>query len=102
MSILEDSVSREHAQVMLIDRSFYLRDVGSKFGTFIELGCGGIRPLESGDILAFGDLEIELTEIRINSNNTFDLKVKMPRPPAKVSFLSYQAKKSICIGKHNK
>ncbi len=51
----ERSISRNHAQIQLTQRGLYIRDVGSKLGTFVngQLIRGAYR-LESGDVIQIG------------------------------------------------
>jgi uncharacterized membrane protein YhaH (DUF805 family) len=58
------AVSRDHAEVVLIDGGYYLRDVGSTNGTFVN--GKKLRPFEPcriwpGDTLTFGSLELLLS-----------------------------------------
>lgn len=58
------AVSRDHAEVVLMDDGFYLRDLGSTNGTFVN--GKKLRPLQPcrirpGDTLTFGSLELLLS-----------------------------------------
>ncbi len=61
--ILEDSrVSRHHAQLRYQKRRFYVTDMQSTNGTFVNAERVADKALNNGDVLSFGGLELIFNE----------------------------------------
>ena len=55
--IPNDSVSIRHAEIVLVDASYALRDLGSRNGTWVNRQrLTGATPLNSGDEITFGEV----------------------------------------------
>ncbi len=50
----EVSIAEHHATIRNTEKGFFLRDEGSKAGSFLQLPAGELRPLSSGDLLQLG------------------------------------------------
>jgi pSer/pThr/pTyr-binding forkhead associated (FHA) protein len=97
----EGSVSREHALVNRIGNEYYLQDVGSKFGTYIEAGLPHSRALRDGDLLAFDDYYLEVLKVRVyrqKENDCFDLKARLVKHK-ETKVLSFYTQASLTIGR---
>ena len=58
---------------------YYLKDIGSKYGTFIEIGLSDDKPLQPGDFLGFDDYYLEIIKIKVYSQKnhpSFDIKIR--------------------------
>jgi len=54
------SVSRYHAEIVLINQEFYLRDLNSSSGTYLnERRIAHAVPLKSGDRITIADIDLE-------------------------------------------
>lgn len=63
--IVNDSLSRQHAQFFSSGGSIWIRDLNSTNGTRVndvDIGAGGSRRLNDGDALLLGTLELSITE----------------------------------------
>jgi pSer/pThr/pTyr-binding forkhead associated (FHA) protein len=71
IAISDSKVSRLHARISYVNRQYYLEDLGSKNGTFLNgIPINKKTPLEAGDYirigltwLSFGD-DIEIKKLR--------------------------------------
>ena len=62
VTLLSRAASSEHAAFHLVDSAWFLRDLGSRNGTFlngVRVHAGDRVPLSQGDILCFGDAREE-------------------------------------------
>lgn len=54
------SVSRYHAEIVLINQEYYLRDLNSSSGTYLnERRIAHAVPLKSGDRITIADIDLE-------------------------------------------
>jgi pSer/pThr/pTyr-binding forkhead associated (FHA) protein len=56
-----DTVSRRHARLMLRQGSFYVQDMGSSYGTWVnerEITGEAPAPLQPGDRVRFGEVRL--------------------------------------------
>jgi EAL domain-containing protein (putative c-di-GMP-specific phosphodiesterase class I) len=60
LCLASDSVSKEHAEIVLVDGSLYVRDLGSKNGTFLNSERVSEARLSEGDILHFAQVEFRV------------------------------------------
>jgi EAL domain-containing protein (putative c-di-GMP-specific phosphodiesterase class I) len=73
LPLASDSVSKEHASFHMRGGELYVRDLGSKNGTFVnservsDRGRVGETPLREGDILHFAQVEFRLGRQEIES-----------------------------------
>lgn len=59
----DDSVGESHAEIRLVDGQLYLKDLGSFKGTFVAgQKVSDNFQLRSGDIIAIGRVELEITD----------------------------------------
>lgn len=56
----DPSVSREHAALVRRAERFWVVDLGSLNGTFVNGKQTGEHPLSAGDRLTFGDVQVEI------------------------------------------
>lgn len=71
MVILEESISRHHAEVFFTDGAFYLKDTGSTTGTFIKIAE---VVLKEKMILEMGSNQFFIEKIS-EKNNTIDILI---------------------------
>jgi EAL domain-containing protein (putative c-di-GMP-specific phosphodiesterase class I) len=60
LSLASDSVSKEHAEIVMRDDALYVVDLGSKNGTFVNSERVSEWPLNEGDILHFAQVEFRV------------------------------------------
>jgi EAL domain-containing protein (putative c-di-GMP-specific phosphodiesterase class I) len=60
LTLASDSVSKEHCELFLQGGALYVRDLGSKNGTFVNSERVGEAPLREGDILHFARVEFRV------------------------------------------
>src|SRR5262245_32831447 len=60
LALASDSVSKEHAEILLADGALVVRDLGSKNGTFVNSEPVSEARLEEGDILHFAQVEFRV------------------------------------------
>jgi EAL domain-containing protein (putative c-di-GMP-specific phosphodiesterase class I) len=60
LALASDSVSKEHAEIVLDDGVLVVRDLGSKNGTFVNSEPVSEARLEEGDILHFAQVEFRV------------------------------------------
>ena len=58
--LASESVSKEHAEIELRDGQLWVRDLGSKNGTFVNSERVGEARLREGDILHFAQVEFRV------------------------------------------
>jgi len=73
----DDSVGDNHAEIRLVDGQLYLKDLGSYKGTFV----GGQKvtdnfQLRSGDIIALGGVELEISDPKTRPVSAGGVKAK--------------------------
>lgn len=66
LSLVSDSVSKEHAELFLRDGALHVRDLGSRNGTFVNSERIGEAAIREGDILHFAQVEFRLGRQEIN------------------------------------
>lgn len=66
MVILEESVSRYHAEILYKNQEFYIRDIGSTTGTFLKITSNMV--LETGMIIEMGSNQFIIEEMFCNNN----------------------------------
>ena len=63
VTLQSSNVSRQHAEFLRQDGQLVIRDLGSTNGTFVNHEpVTGSRPLTSGDVIRFADLEFRLRQ----------------------------------------
>ena len=67
MVILEESVSRFHAEILFKNNEFYIRDIGSTTGTFLKI-LSNIA-LEIGMIIEMGSNQFLVEKINCSNNS---------------------------------
>ncbi len=80
--LADASVSRQHASIRFEDRSFWLVDLGSANGTFVNgTALTSARALRNGDRLQFGSAIVifEETGAPAAAGNTYDDKTQISR-----------------------
>lgn len=78
ISLLEPTVSREHATIQLVDDQIVLNDIGSTHGTFVNSRRITTAKLKVGDIIVFGlSMVLRLEESDVEIPNT----EQQPWPP---------------------
>jgi len=60
LSLASESVSKEHAEILMRDDALYVQDLGSKNGTFVNNERVTERRLNEGDILHFAQVEFRV------------------------------------------
>jgi EAL domain-containing protein (putative c-di-GMP-specific phosphodiesterase class I) len=60
LSLASESVSKEHADLVLRSGALYVRDLGSKNGTFVNSERVGEAALREGDIVHFAQVEFRV------------------------------------------
>jgi EAL domain-containing protein (putative c-di-GMP-specific phosphodiesterase class I) len=61
LTLASESVSKEHAELLLLDGALHVRDLGSKNGTFVNSArAKGATLLREGDILHFAQVEFRV------------------------------------------
>src|SRR6185503_13819391 len=60
LSLASDSVSKEHAEIVMRDDALYVVDLGSKNGTFVNSERVSESRLTDGDILHFAQVEFRV------------------------------------------
>jgi EAL domain-containing protein (putative c-di-GMP-specific phosphodiesterase class I) len=60
LSLASDSVSKEHAEIVMRDGALHVVDLGSKNGTFVNSEQVAESPLHEGDILHFAQVEFRV------------------------------------------
>ena len=60
LSLASESVSKEHAEIVMRDDALYVQDLGSKNGTFVNSERVTERRLNEGDILHFAQVEFRV------------------------------------------
>lgn len=64
LTLNSQAVSKDHAEVLILDDRCFLRDLGSTNGTFLNgIPVKGDVPLGSHDIIQFADLEFRLVPL---------------------------------------
>ncbi len=74
LSLASDSVSKEHAELLVHGGALYVRDLGSKNGTFVNSERVGEAPLREGDILHFAQVEFRVGRQEIDEADEQDLE----------------------------
>ena len=78
MVILEESVSRYHAEILFKNKDFYIRDIGSTTGTFLKITANIF--LEVGMIIEMGSNQF-MIEKMVCANNAGDLQMTICEGP---------------------
>ena len=76
LSLASDSVSKEHAEIVMRDDALHVVDLGSKNGTFVNSERVGESRLNEGDILHFAQVEFRVG--RQEFDEAEDLNVEPP------------------------
>ncbi len=74
LSLSSDSVSKEHAEFELRGAALWLRDLGSKNGTFLNREIVGEAPLREGDIVHFAHVEFRVGRQQIEATEGLPLE----------------------------
>ena len=69
LSLASESVSKEHAELGLQGGALFVRDLGSKNGTFVNSERVGESPLREGDILHFAQVEFRVGRQEIDEGD---------------------------------
>lgn len=76
------SVSRYHAEIVLINEEYFLRDLNSSSGTFLnDRRIAHAVALKNGDIITIADIDLEF----VLSDEELDVKSKKRTSPLKPS-----------------
>lgn len=78
MVILEESVSRFHAEIVFKNKEFYIRDIGSTTGTFIKIPNN--TQLEVGMMLELGSNQFCVEKVNC-ANNSGELSLVVVEGP---------------------
>ena len=72
--IFDESVSRYHAEIYVIDKHFYLRDIGSTTGTFLKI----TKPIELKPemIIEIGSYQLIVSNIFIEATQKIEDKLQ--------------------------
>ncbi|CAK85925.1 unnamed protein product (macronuclear) [Paramecium tetraurelia] len=65
--ILEESISRFHAEVIFQNEEFYIKDIGSTTGTFIKVETKQL--LQIGMVVELGSNQFEIQQVNVNGAN---------------------------------
>lgn len=90
----EESVSRYHGQIFERDGQFYLKDTGSRFGTFYRIK--NRAQISEGVTFCLGTSQLEVSELVIKRDKTSSFSIKLKGSLYKT--LSFNNKTSIDIG----
>jgi EAL domain-containing protein (putative c-di-GMP-specific phosphodiesterase class I) len=74
LSLASDSVSKEHAEIVMRDDALYVVDLGSKNGTFVNSERVSESPLNEGDILHFAQVEFRVGRQEIDEAEELGLE----------------------------
>jgi len=74
LTLASDSVSKEHGELFLRGGGLYVRDLGSKNGTFVNSERVGEAPLREGDILHFAQVEFRVGRQEIDEGDELGLE----------------------------
>ena len=66
MVVLEESVSRYHAEISFKDNQFFIADIGSTTGTFLKIQ--NQYTLQSGMIIEMGSNQFKIASTNFNQN----------------------------------
>lgn len=66
MVILEESVSRYHAEILFKNKDFFIRDIGSTTGTFLKITANIF--LEAGMIMEMGSNQFIIEKVMVANN----------------------------------
>jgi len=69
LSLASESVSKEHAELFVRGATLYVRDLGSKNGTFVNGERVLEAPLQDGDILHFAQVEFRVGRQEIDERD---------------------------------
>ncbi len=69
LTLVSDSVSKEHGELFLRGGALHVRDLGSKNGTFVNSERVGEAPLREGDILHFAQVEFRVGRQEIDEGD---------------------------------
>ena len=69
LTLVSDSVSKEHGELFLRGGALHVRDLGSKNGTFVNSERIGEAPLREGDILHFAQVEFRVGRQEIDEGD---------------------------------
>lgn len=94
--IVEDSVSRNHALIDLREGKFFLKDVGSSNGTFMELPSHS--NLRKSDCFHIGEHEFEVVHLAVKKNGTFELKL-LTKGHKNQPTLSFYGEREVLVGR---
>jgi pSer/pThr/pTyr-binding forkhead associated (FHA) protein len=79
LSLASDSVSKEHAEIVMRDDALYVVDLGSKNGTFVNSERVDEAPLHEGDILHFAQVEFRVGSQEIDETEDLGLEPRRCR-----------------------
>jgi EAL domain-containing protein (putative c-di-GMP-specific phosphodiesterase class I) len=74
LTLASDSVSKEHGELFLRGGGLYVRDLGSKNGTFVNSERVGEASLREGDILHFAQVEFRVGRQEIDEGDELGLE----------------------------
>jgi EAL domain-containing protein (putative c-di-GMP-specific phosphodiesterase class I) len=75
LSLDSDSVSKEHAEIAMKDGALYVRDLGSKNGTFVNSKPVSEAPLSEGDILHFAQIEFRVGRQELDESEDLGIEL---------------------------
>ena len=70
LTIGDRSMSDQHAKIISKDDSFLLKDAGSVNGTYVNGQRVTQKHISCGDVIAFGDVELEVIDPLLGANNS--------------------------------